>query len=118
MLMTGGSTIDSTLTSIAKLTGRDWRNDVLDAVPTQVTTGRLRWWSWRSSELAAVDDLSWRQGRAGDHRGDDHQRHDGHGTGSDLPAVLVAASRVRKLSYGVLPGVAIGVTRATERLGT
>jgi SSS family solute:Na+ symporter len=41
MLMTGGSTIDSTLTSIAKLTGRDWRNDVLEAAPGQVTTGRL-----------------------------------------------------------------------------
>jgi Na+/proline symporter len=41
MLMTGGSTIDSTLTSIAKLTGRDWRNDAFDAAPSQVTTGRL-----------------------------------------------------------------------------
>jgi SSS family solute:Na+ symporter len=41
MLMTGGSTIDSTLTSIAKLAGRDWRNDALDAMPDQVATGRV-----------------------------------------------------------------------------
>jgi solute:Na+ symporter, SSS family len=41
MLMTGGSTIDSTLTSISKLTGRDWHNDVQDAAPSQVTAGRL-----------------------------------------------------------------------------
>jgi solute:Na+ symporter, SSS family len=41
MLMTGGSTIDSTLTSIAKLAGRDWRNDALEAAPRHVSTGRI-----------------------------------------------------------------------------
>lgn len=41
MLMTGGSTIDSTLTSIAKLAARDWRNDRLDPTPRHVTAGRI-----------------------------------------------------------------------------
>jgi SSS family solute:Na+ symporter len=41
MLMTGGSAIDSTLTSIAKLAARDWRTNALDPQPKHVTTGRL-----------------------------------------------------------------------------
>ena len=39
--MNGGSTIDSTLTSIAKLAGRNWRHDSLDAAPRNITTGRV-----------------------------------------------------------------------------
>ncbi len=41
MLMTGGSTIDSTLTSVAKLSARDWRNDALDPTPRHLATGRI-----------------------------------------------------------------------------
>lgn len=41
MLMTGGSTIDSTLTSVAKLAARDWRDDRLDPAPRHLTTGRV-----------------------------------------------------------------------------
>jgi solute:Na+ symporter, SSS family len=40
MLMSGGSTVDSTFTSVAKLAGRDWRNDALDPTPRNVSTGR------------------------------------------------------------------------------
>ena len=45
MLMTGGSTIDSTLTSIAKLAGRDWRAGGMqaagEATAQQMRTGRI-----------------------------------------------------------------------------
>ena len=46
MLMTGGSTLDSTLTSVSKLAARDWRgNDGrgngLDPAPRHVATGRI-----------------------------------------------------------------------------
>jgi SSS family solute:Na+ symporter len=41
MLMTGGSAIDSTLTSIARLAARDWRTTRLPPRPEHVTTGRL-----------------------------------------------------------------------------
>jgi SSS family solute:Na+ symporter len=41
MLMTGGSTIDSTLTSVSKLAARDWRGDGLDPAPRHVATGRV-----------------------------------------------------------------------------
>jgi len=41
MLMTGGSTIDSTLTSVAKLSARDWRNDAQDPAPCHLVTGRI-----------------------------------------------------------------------------
>jgi len=104
MLMTGGSTIDSTLTSIAKLTGRDWRNDVLDAVPTQVTTGRLA-----MVVVAVVGNLPLLTIYLGDKVGPAIIAATTiSGTmvmdWLDLPAVLVAASRVRKLSYGVLAG--------------
>lgn len=41
MLMTGGSTIDSTLTSIAKLAARDWRNESADPTSRHLRTGRI-----------------------------------------------------------------------------
>ncbi len=41
MLMTGGSTIDSTLTSVSKLAARDWSGDPLDASARNVRTGRI-----------------------------------------------------------------------------
>ncbi len=41
MLMTGGSTIDSAFTSVAKLAGRDWGRDPEAARPANVTAGRI-----------------------------------------------------------------------------
>ena len=41
MLMTGGSTIDSTLTSVAKLSARDWRHRSAEATARQLMTGRI-----------------------------------------------------------------------------
>jgi len=41
MLMTGGSTINSTLASVAKLSARDCRNDTLDPAPRHLATGRI-----------------------------------------------------------------------------
>ncbi len=41
MLSTGGSTIDSTLTSVSKLAARDWNGDPLDASARDVRTGRV-----------------------------------------------------------------------------
>lgn len=41
MLLSGGSTLDSTFTSTAKLAARDWRNDVGEAGLAQLRTGRF-----------------------------------------------------------------------------
>jgi SSS family solute:Na+ symporter len=41
MLLSGGSTIDSTFTSVAKMVARDWRNDWGEASSTHLTTGRI-----------------------------------------------------------------------------
>lgn len=41
MLVSGGSTIDSAFTSVAKLAGRDWRNEALDATVRHVSVGRV-----------------------------------------------------------------------------
>lgn len=41
MLVSGGSTIDSAFTSVAKLAGRDWRNEALDATVRNVSVGRV-----------------------------------------------------------------------------
>jgi Na+/proline symporter len=40
MLLSGGSTIDSTFTSVSKLVGRDWRNDTREADDRQRRIGR------------------------------------------------------------------------------
>ncbi len=41
MLLSGGSTIDSTFTSVAKLAARDWRNDYGEPVGRHLSTGRI-----------------------------------------------------------------------------
>jgi solute:Na+ symporter, SSS family len=41
MLLSGGSTIDSTFTSTAKLAARDWRNDWSEASSSHLTAGRI-----------------------------------------------------------------------------
>jgi solute:Na+ symporter, SSS family len=41
MLLSGGSTIDSTFTSVAKLVARDWRSNVLDPTPRHMSAGRI-----------------------------------------------------------------------------
>jgi len=41
MLLSGGSTIDSAFTSVAKLAARDWRNDWDEPVRAHLTTGRI-----------------------------------------------------------------------------
>ncbi|MFZ2158900.1 MAG: hypothetical protein WAV72_22660 [Bradyrhizobium sp.] len=41
MLLSGGSTIDSTFTSVAKLSALDWKNDGIQQFGTGITTGRL-----------------------------------------------------------------------------
>ena len=41
MLLSGGSTIDSTFTSVAKLTARDWRKNWEEPSGTQLTAGRI-----------------------------------------------------------------------------
>ncbi len=41
MLLSGGSTIDSTFTSVAKLSALDWRNDGIQQFDTRITTGRI-----------------------------------------------------------------------------
>lgn len=41
MLLSGGSTIDSTFTSVAKLSALDWRNDRLQQLGSRLTTGRI-----------------------------------------------------------------------------
>lgn len=41
MLLSGGSTIDSTFTSVAKLAARDWRNDWDEPSRTHLTHGRI-----------------------------------------------------------------------------
>lgn len=41
MLLSGGSTIDSTFTSVAKLAARDWRNATDDPTRAHLLTGRL-----------------------------------------------------------------------------
>jgi Na+/proline symporter len=118
MLMTGGSTIDSTLTSIAKLTGRDWRNDALDAVPRQVSTGRVA-----MVVVAIVGNLPLLTIYLGDKVG---------------PAIIAATTISGTMVMGLAPvlllswlrqaggvsfhmafwpGVAIGLTRAMETFG-
>ena len=118
MLMTGGSTIDSTLTSIAKLTGRDWRNNALDAAANQVTTGRVA-----MVVVAIVGNLPLLTIYLGDKVG---------------PAIIAATTISGTMVMGLAPvfllswlrqaggvsfhmafwpGVAIGLTRATETFG-
>jgi hypothetical protein len=41
MLLSGGSTIDSTFTSVAKMAARDWRSDWGEASSAHLTTGRM-----------------------------------------------------------------------------
>ncbi len=41
MLLSGGSTIDSTFTSVAKLAARDWNNQRNEPSATHLTTGRI-----------------------------------------------------------------------------
>lgn len=41
MLLSGGSTIDSTFTSVAKVAARDWRNDWSEALGRHLTIGRF-----------------------------------------------------------------------------
>jgi Na+/proline symporter len=41
MLLSGGSTIDSTFTSVAKMAARDWSNQRNEPSVTQLTTGRI-----------------------------------------------------------------------------
>lgn len=41
MLLSGGSTIDSTFTSVAKLTARDWNSQWNEPSATHLTTGRI-----------------------------------------------------------------------------
>ena len=41
MLRSGGSTIDSTFTSVAKMSAVDWRNDRTERFGSRLTTGRL-----------------------------------------------------------------------------
>ena len=118
MLMTGGSTIDSTLTSIAKLAARDWRNHALDAVPRHVTTGRIA-----LVVVAVVGNLPLLSVYMGDKVG---------------PAVIAATTISGTMVMGLAPifllgwlrpagalsfhlafwpGVALGITRAVETFG-
>ena len=118
MLMTGGSTIDSTLTSIAKLSGRDWRSDALDAAPPQMATGRIA-----MIVVAVVGNLPLLSIYLGDKAG---------------PAVIAATTISGTMVMGLAPifllswlrpagassfhmafwpGVLIGVVRATETFG-
>jgi solute:Na+ symporter, SSS family len=41
MLLSGGATIDSTFTSVAKMAARDWRSDWSEATGAHLTTGRM-----------------------------------------------------------------------------
>ncbi|HEY8579133.1 MAG TPA: hypothetical protein VIL72_04550 [Beijerinckiaceae bacterium] len=41
MLLSGGSTIDSTFTSVGKLAARDWRGDWRDPAPRHMSVGRI-----------------------------------------------------------------------------
>lgn len=41
MLLSGGSTIDSTFTSVAKLSALDWKNEGIQQFGTRLTTGRI-----------------------------------------------------------------------------
>jgi len=41
MLLSGGSTIDSTFTSVGKFAARDWRNDWGEPTKSHLTTGRI-----------------------------------------------------------------------------
>jgi Na+/proline symporter len=118
MLMTGGSTIDSTLTSIAKLAGRDWRNDAPEAMPDHVTTGRVA-----MVVVAIAGNLPLLTIYLGDKVG---------------PAIIAATTISGTMVMGLAPifllswlrqaggvsfhmafwpGVAIGVIRATETFG-
>ncbi len=118
MLMTGGSTINSTLTSIAKLAGRDWRNHALDAAPRNVLTGRIA-----MIVVAILGNLPLLSIYLGDRIG---------------PAVIAATTISGTMVMGLAPifllswlrpagmasfhmafwpGVAIGVVRAVETFG-
>lgn len=118
MLMTGGSTIDSTFTSIAKLAGRDWRGHALDASARNVTTGRVA-----IVTVAIVGNLPLLSIYLGDKVG---------------PAIIAATTISGTMVMGLAPifllswigfagalsfhlafwpGVAIGVIRAVETFG-
>jgi SSS family solute:Na+ symporter len=118
MLMTGGSTIDSTLTSISKLAGRDWRDDALDPAPRQVTAGRVA-----MIVVAVVGNLPLLTIYLGDKVG---------------PAIIAATTISGTMVMGLAPifllswvrsagttsfhmafwpGVATGITRAVETFG-
>jgi Na+/proline symporter len=118
MLMTGGSTIDSTLTSVAKLSARDWRNDSLDPTPRHLTTGRIA-----LLVVAVVGNLPLLSIYLGDRVG---------------PAIIAATTISGTMVMGLAPifllswirqagtasfhlalwpGVALGVVRAVETFG-
>jgi len=118
MLMTGGSTIDSTLTSVSKLAARDWRNDDLDPTPRHVTTGRIA-----LVIVAVIGNLPLLNLYLGDRVG---------------PAIIAATTISGTMVMGLAPifllswlrpagalsfhlafwpGVAIGVVRAIETFG-
>ena len=118
MLMTGGSTIDSTLTSVAKLSARDWRRDDLDPAPRHLRTGRIA-----MVVVAVVGNLPLLSIYLGDRAG---------------PAIIAATTISGTMVMGLAPifllcwirpagpasfhlafwpGVAIGVVRAVETFG-
>ena len=118
MLMTGGSTIDSTLTSVAKLSARDWRNRTVDPTPRHLTIGRVA-----MVVIAVVGNLPLLSIYLGDRVG---------------PAIIAATTISGTMVMGLAPifllswirsagrasfhlafwpGVAIGVVRAVETFG-
>jgi len=118
MLMTGGSTIDSTLTSVAKLSARDWRNRSAEATSRQLATGRIA-----LVAIAVVGNLPLLSIYLGDRVG---------------PAIIAATTISGAMVMGLAPifllswirsagpasfhlalwpGVAIGVVRAVETFG-
>ena len=118
MLMTGGSTIDSTLTSVAKLAARDWRADGLDPAPRHLRVGRIA-----LVVIAVVGNLPLLSIYLGDRVG---------------PAIIAATTISGTMVMGLAPifllswlgragafsfhlafwpGVAIGIVRAAETFG-
>ncbi|MGI4977195.1 MAG: hypothetical protein ACRYG6_09660 [Janthinobacterium lividum] len=115
MLSTGGSTIDSTLTSVSKLAARDWSGDPLDASARNVRTGRIA-----LVAVAVLGNLPLLSVYGGDRVG---------------PAIIAATTISGTMVMGLAPifllcwvrgagaasfhlafwpGVALGVTRAVE----
>ncbi|HYZ63308.1 MAG TPA: hypothetical protein VE650_12720 [Acetobacteraceae bacterium] len=117
MLLTGGSAIDSTFTSVAKLAARDWRGHALDPTPRHLATGRVA-----LVAVAIIGNLPLLSIYLGDRVG---------------PAIIAATTisgtmvmglapifllswigRAGRLSFHLAfwPGVGIGVVRAVETL--